>query len=132
MKKSCFGQTNFRKEMLVVQLPCCDSAQIMSRLRRDSGGTWSISSIFWTRTIGELRSDEDGDNHIGGMEIKNTKCLNEFKTCVGGNAGFAISLRELASKPATVLTALFASLGLPIEFVPRAIRKARELQAPKS
>ena len=60
------------------------------------------------------------------------KCLNEFnKTCVGGDgggAGFALSREELASKPATVLTALFASLGLPIEFVPRAIRKARELQ----
>ena len=45
----------------------------------------------------------------------------------GGNTGFALSREELASKPATVLTALFASLGLPIEYVPRAIRKAKEI-----
>ena len=58
-----------KEETLVVRLPCCDSAQIMSRLRRDSGGTWSISTIFWNKTIGELlRSDEDSrdNNHRGG------------------------------------------------------------------
>ena len=41
---------------------------------------------------------------------------------------FWLSREELSSKPATALTALFASLALRIERVPRAIRKARELQ----
>ena len=66
------------------------------------------------------------------MDSSLSKFLS-FKTCVGGGGGgFTLSREELASKPATVLTALFASLGLPIEFVPRAIRKARELQTPES
>ena len=56
---------------MVVQLPCSDSDQIISRLRRDSGGTWSISTIFWTRTIDEYRVNEEGEN------------LNEPKTKVG-------------------------------------------------
>ena len=60
----CLGQIGGREEgeeLLVVTLPCCDNAKVMSLLRRrDSGGgggvaAWSISSVFWTRTIEELR-----------------------------------------------------------------------------
>ena len=49
-------------ETVVLLLPCRDSAQMTSRLKRDSGcgGTWSVSCIFWGRTIGELvRSGEE-------------------------------------------------------------------------
>ena len=60
-------------ETLVLLLPCRDSAQMMSRLKRDSGGTWSTSCIFWGRTIGELlrSSNEEG-----------AECHSEFNTKV--------------------------------------------------
>jgi hypothetical protein len=59
-------------------------------------------------------------------EISNATCLNEFNSDSSmGNSGFTVSNEEFSSKPATVLTALFSDLGLPIEYVPRAIRQAR-------
>ena len=53
---------------------------------------------------------------------------SHLKASISDHAEFWLSREELSSKPATALTALFASLDLPIELVPRAIRRARERQ----
>ena len=120
------GQTRSASEVLTLLLPCCDNAKILAGLRGGGGGVWSVKTIFWSGSMEELRMDDS-------TGAADSPCLNEYNVeggagaaGAGGNSGFAVSLEELESKPATVLTALFSEFALPIEYVPRAIRRVQQ------